>query len=250
MGITLAAVPSRGQSEQQGSDHSPPGEPAQAKGGAGTGEPQTEEWLAVRPGRPKAPAPTKPAQPEHEEPDLRDAPSEPAPPEREGLDLRSFIGRELSEIRVRLAETETASKQQEQLLHEAIKQARHAEERAVQAERRAEEVIELIEKREGRTATAPTQSARRSNPPAKETSSPSPASREPATGKKQTVNRPISINSADWDQLRELGLSVTDSARLLANRELRGGFSALEELDELEEFPSETVDLLKAHFRA
>jgi DNA uptake protein ComE-like DNA-binding protein len=249
-GITLAAMPSRGQSEQQEPDQSQPGKPAQAKGGASTREPRTEEWLAVPPGRPNAPAPMKPAQPERTAPDLRDDPREPAPPEREGPDLRSFIRKELSEIRVRLAEVEAASKHQEQLLHEATEQARHAEERAVQAERRAEEAVNLIEKRETRTATAPTRSAGRRNPPPKEISSPSPVSREPATGKKQTVNGPTSINSADWDQLRELGLSVTDSARLLANREVRGGFSSLEELDELEEFPSEIVDLLKAHFRA
>jgi DNA uptake protein ComE-like DNA-binding protein len=42
-----------------------------------------------------------------------------------------------------------------------------------------------------------------------------------------------------FEQLRELGLSVTQSARLIAYRDTRGGFDSLDELDEVPGLPKE-----------
>jgi DNA uptake protein ComE-like DNA-binding protein len=47
------------------------------------------------------------------------------------------------------------------------------------------------------------------------------------------------LNAMSFEQLRELGLSVTQSARLIAYRDTRGGFDSLDELDEVPGLPKE-----------
>jgi DNA uptake protein ComE-like DNA-binding protein len=53
------------------------------------------------------------------------------------------------------------------------------------------------------------------------------------------------INSLSFEQLRELGLSVNQAARLISERDRRGGFRSLDELDELHGFPEQLLDALK-----
>jgi DNA uptake protein ComE-like DNA-binding protein len=52
------------------------------------------------------------------------------------------------------------------------------------------------------------------------------------------------LNSATFEQLRDLGLSVTQSARLIAYRDVRGGFESVDELDEIPGLPKETRQAL------
>ena len=54
-----------------------------------------------------------------------------------------------------------------------------------------------------------------------------------------------SINSLSFEQLRELGLTVNQAARLISERDRRGGFGSLDELDELHGFPQQLLDALK-----
>lgn len=53
------------------------------------------------------------------------------------------------------------------------------------------------------------------------------------------------VNEVSFEQLRELGLSVTQSARMIAYRETRGGFDSLEELDEIPGLPKDARGTLK-----
>jgi hypothetical protein len=53
------------------------------------------------------------------------------------------------------------------------------------------------------------------------------------------------VHSPSFEQLRELGLSVTQSARVIAYRETRGGFDSLDEPDEIPGLPRETRVTLK-----
>ena len=53
------------------------------------------------------------------------------------------------------------------------------------------------------------------------------------------------VNEVSFEHLRELGLSVTQSARVIAYRETRGGFDSLDELDEIPGLPKETRETLK-----
>ncbi|HEY6771302.1 MAG TPA: helix-hairpin-helix domain-containing protein [Solirubrobacterales bacterium] len=72
-----------------------------------------------------------------------------------------------------------------------------------------------------------------------------------ATGSKKQRRRGGSkngapdVNEVSFEQLRELGLSVTQSARVVAYRETRGGFDSLEELDEIPGLPKDARGTLK-----
>lgn len=59
----------------------------------------------------------------------------------------------------------------------------------------------------------------------------------------------IDVNRIGFEQLRELGLSVTQAARLLARRDARGPFSSLDQLDDLLDVPRELIDRLKRSLR-
>jgi hypothetical protein len=53
------------------------------------------------------------------------------------------------------------------------------------------------------------------------------------------------LNKLTFEQLREFGLSVTQSARLLARRDARGSFASLDELNDLVGFSREVRDQLR-----
>ena len=48
----------------------------------------------------------------------------------------------------------------------------------------------------------------------------------------------------DFEQLRELGLSVTQAARVLASRDARGRFRSLDEINDLWGFSRDLIDSL------
>jgi hypothetical protein len=62
------------------------------------------------------------------------------------------------------------------------------------------------------------------------------ASAAGASGNRDDHGR-IELNTATVEGLRELGLSITQAARLVALREARGGLASLDELDEVPGLP-------------
>jgi competence protein ComEA len=56
---------------------------------------------------------------------------------------------------------------------------------------------------------------------------------------------PVSLNSASFEELRDVGLSVTQTGRVLAHRERGGGFTSLDELDEIPGFPQDFLEQVK-----
>jgi DNA uptake protein ComE-like DNA-binding protein len=56
---------------------------------------------------------------------------------------------------------------------------------------------------------------------------------------------PIDINSANYEQLRSLKLSVTQTGRILSYRERTGGFKSLDELENIPGFPKQFLDDLR-----
>jgi DNA uptake protein ComE-like DNA-binding protein len=56
----------------------------------------------------------------------------------------------------------------------------------------------------------------------------------------------LDLNLVSFEQLRELGLSVTQCARVIAYRDTRGGFDSMEELDEIPGLPKETRVALRS----
>jgi DNA uptake protein ComE-like DNA-binding protein len=55
----------------------------------------------------------------------------------------------------------------------------------------------------------------------------------------------IALNEANYEDLRELGLSVTQTGRVLAYREKHGQFSSLDELDQIPGFPRAFLSRVK-----
>ncbi len=76
-------------------------------------------------------------------------------------------------------------------------------------------------------------------------SRPSKRSRKGASGKDGRLD----LNLASFEELRELGLSVTQSARVIAYRDTRGGFDSLEELSEIPGLPKDTRAALSSRLR-
>ena len=67
------------------------------------------------------------------------------------------------------------------------------------------------------------------------------AAAKPAkTRKSSRKNTMQSLNDATFEELRGLGLTVTQSARVIAYRDVRGGFESLDELAEIPGIPKET----------
>jgi hypothetical protein len=69
---------------------------------------------------------------------------------------------------------------------------------------------------------------------------------EPAAAPEATARNRVSLSSATFEDLRALGLSVTQATRLLSRREKQGGFESVDDLDELPGFPSSLRAELKS----
>jgi competence protein ComEA len=55
----------------------------------------------------------------------------------------------------------------------------------------------------------------------------------------------VDLNTASFEQLRAVKLSVTQATRVLAHRERRGGYSSVDDLEDVPGFPQEVLDDLK-----
>jgi hypothetical protein len=62
-------------------------------------------------------------------------------------------------------------------------------------------------------------------------------------------SEPLDLNSASYEDLRELGLSVTQTGRVLAYRERVGGFKSLDDLDAIPGFPDSFLTDFKTRLR-
>ena len=69
--------------------------------------------------------------------------------------------------------------------------------------------------------------------------------RRNAGRRKDTRSSGSDINTVTFEELRHLGLSVTQSARLIGFRETRGKFESIDQLDDLYGFPAEIIVDLK-----
>jgi DNA uptake protein ComE-like DNA-binding protein len=124
-----------------------------------------------------------------------------------------------------------------------------AERRAETAEERAERAERALERSRAREAQRPApqpppRPIQREAPAASE--KPEPVAARPAPRKlPQRTNEGVDLNDATFENFRSLGLSVTQSARLIAQRDQRGGFRSLDELDGLWGMPRELTETLK-----
>jgi competence protein ComEA len=59
----------------------------------------------------------------------------------------------------------------------------------------------------------------------------------------------VDLNTASYDELRALDLTITQAKRVIAYRDRSGGFSSLDQLDDVPGFPDEVRAELKRRVR-
>jgi DNA uptake protein ComE-like DNA-binding protein len=189
---------------------------------------ETSEWV-ISPGgatpseKPPEPAP-RPESEQEQEPERKRKREKKQRPEQEP---KAVPAPEVARLRRRVAELEEALALERSRTNAAEQHAASAEQRAADAESRASEA-------EKGARNFPTRRVRASR-----------GSAGPSTAGHTDVP---DINLVAYEQLRALGLSVTESARVLAVRDVRGGFKDLDELDEVRGLPAERVKDLREHF--
>jgi DNA uptake protein ComE-like DNA-binding protein len=93
---------------------------------------------------------------------------------------------------------------------------------------------------ERRKPAEPTPKAKPKAQAAKATATPKPTA-PPKAPRKPRKGAGLDLNSATFEQLRELGLSITQSARLIAYRDTRGGFKSLDDVAAVPGFSRDTL---------
>jgi len=178
----------------------------------------------------------------------------------------------------RLEAARAEEEEQQRKLEEMQRSVGEAEARAREAEQRAREAEEAVLRSIGAppsAAPAPTaplnaagaveqgstdsveESPAPSDPPVPPASFASPAAvappasqapihEVPAPQEAAGDARPIGLNSVTFEELRSQGLSVTQSTRLLAHRERLGGFSSIDDLDQVAGFPPDLLASVKS----
>jgi len=138
----------------------------------------------------------------------------------------------------RLAQLRGQEAERESRLHEMLERINEADRRAREAEARAREAVAGAA-RPGEPASPPPADPVEPGP---EAPSPVPPDDEDAPS--------VDINEATFEELRGVGLSVTQTGRILAHRERSGGFGSVDELYELPGFPREFLDGVRARLTA
>jgi DNA uptake protein ComE-like DNA-binding protein len=72
-----------------------------------------------------------------------------------------------------------------------------------------------------------------------------PSQPEPAPAPSAAEPGKPSLNAVSFDELRDLGMSVTQARRVIAYRDRGGGFKSLDELDSVPGFPKDFLAALK-----
>ena len=135
----------------------------------------------------------------------------------------------------RLAELKAAEIERAQRLRQMLERVGDAERRVFDAEARAEGAVKAIS-----SMDVPIERPA-GDPP-----------RPKSSGGRSAVPKPrneeaagtLSLNSATYEELRSLGLSVAETGRLLAERERMGGFRSLDELGSIRGLPRTLIDEL------
>jgi DNA uptake protein ComE-like DNA-binding protein len=128
-------------------------------------------------------------------------------------------------------------------LRETLDRIDEAERRATEAATRAREAVKRRSEPPGSDAE-PIADGHSRSPPGSGAGSPS-RSEAAATASEGLID----VNEATYEQLRELGLSVTQTVQLLSYREESGGFDSLEELDRVLGLPPDFFAGLKPQVR-
>ena len=236
---------------------------------------ETQQWLAVPPpSGSRSRAPRKLAAPKKKRkaaPSVNGAPSAEsargkapqqrvqdelaAALQRRDLEFAQALERREQEFAAALEERDAELKEREAAIKEQLEKRlrkrkaeleKRFERREAELQARIEELEADIAKSKGRTSTKP---ARRQRPSTtrKRTASSGKAQPRPSASSREVGK--LDLNEATFEELRALGLSVTQSARLIAYRDVRSGYESLDELEEIPGLPKETLRELRSHLK-
>jgi DNA uptake protein ComE-like DNA-binding protein len=205
---------------------------------------------------------------EQEEPEVQEAPEEPeAPEEREEPEKpeeseaatetetveQGAVESEEPGFLQRVAEARRA-RREEREAKRAAREKEAAERRAARekeaAEKKAAREKEAAERKATRERKAAEKQAKRederqSKQAELEAEKASPAPEKPSKPKARDKSSGLDVNQATFEQLRGLGLSVTQATRVIAYRERKDGFASVDDLDSVPGLPKDMLDDLK-----
>jgi DNA uptake protein ComE-like DNA-binding protein len=159
--------------------------------------------------------------------------------------------REEPSLMQRVAEARRA-RREEREAKRAAREKEAAERRAARErkdrERAAEKTAARDLKRTGRRAKR--ERERQPDQPNAEQVSPEPEAAavpapKPSKPRSRRKDSGIDVNEATFEQLRGLGLSVTQATRMIAYRERKDGFGSLDDLDTVPGIPKDLLGALK-----
>jgi DNA uptake protein ComE-like DNA-binding protein len=217
--------------------------------------PETQQWLAVpRPSRPGSRARREARAREQQgttgSASVNGAASADAA-EAESKRREQEFAAALKERDAELKEREAAFKEQleRQLRRRRSELEKRFEEREAELRERIEELEAELERSKGEAARKPAKPVRRrtSGTARKRTASTAKPQRRRAASSRGTDK--LDLNEATFEDLRGLGLSVTQSARLIAYRDVRSGYESLDELDEIPGLSKDTLSELRSRLR-
>ena len=166
----------------------------------------------------------------------------PAPAQRQAEEVDT-VRRELEQRLAKQSEEQIeAHRNSERLLTELRKaesRLKEANARTARAEQRVADLSQTLSQTRSQTRSHPDQPA-----------DPAPVSTHqaevPAADPAETVPRePVNLNTADFESLRQLGMSVTQTNRVLAYRERFHGYDSIDDLDEVPGIPGDLLGKLK-----
>jgi DNA uptake protein ComE-like DNA-binding protein len=128
------------------------------------------------------------------------------------------------------------------------------EQRQIELERQLEDLEEQVDIREAEVREQATQRERELSSRIEELESTLAEAQQRAIAKPARRPAPmkggkLNLNEATFEQLRDLGLSVTLSARTISYRDSRGGFESMDELDEVPGLSTELKRVLRGQLK-
>jgi DNA uptake protein ComE-like DNA-binding protein len=166
---------------------------------------------------------------------------------RRDIELAAEVKKHERQLKDRVSEVRA---QYAERLEEQVNLERRFDDREAELRKRIDELeSRLTEPKDARSPTRSTQPPATSTGRRQQTAesktkaervAPSDAPAAP------TKSELLNLNDASFEELRKLGLSVTQSARLIAYRDVRGGYESLDELDEVPGLPKDVRRGLKA----
>jgi DNA uptake protein ComE-like DNA-binding protein len=171
------------------------------------------------------------------------------------IDERTKAAEARAAAAVRLQAARAEEEEQQRKLEEMQRSVEEAEVRAREAEQRAREAEEAVLRSIGAPPSAPAATPA-PQPAIHEVPAPQEAAQDvtplgfspapPPADLDSGSTAPIGLNSVTFEELRSQGLSVTQSTRLLAHRERLGGFSSVDDLDQVAGFPPDLLATVKS----